>query len=141
MSAEIEMQTIPSVLDKAKSAAHDVLERYKTHPNIAKTLADLEKGKQVGEFQDDTYAYITKPDFDALKALTDEYAVILDKNDNNYERTQYQILLELLNGIKGKHPEFSGGSKKRSNKHSKKHSKKNRRGRTTFHRRRSRARR
>ena len=130
--AEVEMTPIPTALDKAKHDADSVLEHYKDHPNIAKTISDLNANEQSGEFQADTYTYITKADFDALNALTDAYNLELSRAENDYYRTQLQILTELLSGIKGNHSEFSGGSKKRSKKS---------KSRRTISRRRSRARR
>lgn len=134
-------------LDKAKHAADMVLAKHKDKPNITMTIHNLSAGRQSGEFQDDNYAYITKADFDALKALADAYNSELNVENAHY-RTQLQILMELLVGIKGAHPEFpefSGGSKKRSKRRSKRRSnrrsKKSRSRRTTSHRRRSRARR
>jgi len=133
---EVEMTPIPTALDKAKQNADSVLEQHKDQPNITKTISDLNANKQSGEFQADTYKYITKADFDALNALTVAYNNELSRAEDNYYRTQLQILTELLSGIKGAHPEFSGGSKKRSKKRSKKS-----RSRRTISRRRSRARR
>jgi hypothetical protein len=142
--AEVEMKTMPTALDKAKHAADDVLAKHKDNPNIKMTITNLSTGRQLGEFQDDNYAYITKADFDALKALANAYNTELIVNENEYYRKQLQILIELLAGIKGAHPEFpefSGGSKKRSKRRSNRRSKKSRSRRTTSHRRRSRARR
>jgi hypothetical protein len=145
--ASVEMKTMPTALDKAKHAADAVLANHNDKPNIKMTITNLNTGRQLGVFQDDNYAYITKDDFDALKALADAYKLELNvENENEYYLTQLQILMELLVGIKGAHPEFpkfSGGSKKRSKKRSKKHckkrSKKSRSRRTTSHRRRARA--
>ena len=148
MAKLVEMKTMPTALDTAKHAADSVLDKYKANANIKMTITNLSTGRQLGVFQDDTYAYITKADFNALKALADAYNTELNVNENEYYRKQMQILIELLIGIKSAHPEFpefSGGSKKRSkrrsNKHGKKRSKKSRSRRTTSHRRRSRARR
>jgi hypothetical protein len=143
MTESVEMKTMQTDLDKAKHAADGVLDKYKANANIAKTINDLSAGRQSGEFQDDNYAYITKADFDALKALADAYNTELNVENAHY-RKQLQILMELLAGIKGAHPEFpefSGGSKKRSKRRSIRRSKKSRSRRTTSHRRRSRARR
>jgi hypothetical protein len=141
MAESVEMKTMLTALDKAKHAADDVLAKHNDKPNIKMTITNLSTGRQLGEFQDDNYAYITKADFDALNALRDAYNLELSRAENKYYRKQMQILMELLAGIKGKHPEFSGGSKKRSKKRSNRRSKKSRSRRTTSHRRRSRARR
>jgi NADH dehydrogenase/NADH:ubiquinone oxidoreductase subunit G len=143
--AEVEMTSMPTALDTAKHAADSVLDKHKANANIAMTINNLSAGTQSGVFQYDTYEYITKDDFDALKALKDAYNTELAVKENQHYRTQLQILMELLSGIKSNHPEFSGGSKRRSKRRSKKRSnmrsKKNRGRRTTSHRRRSRARR
>ena len=136
--AEVEMTSMPTALDTAKHAADSVLDNYKANANIAMTINNLIAGTQTGEFQADTYAYITKDDFDALKALMDAYNTELKVKENEYYRKQLQILTELLSGIKSNHPEFSGGSKRRSKRRSIRRSKKSRSRRTTS-RRRSRA--
>ena len=128
------MTSMPTALDTAKHAADSVLDKYKANANIAMTINNLSAGTQSGEFQADTYAYINKDDFYALKALMDAYNTELNVKENDYYRTQLQILTELLSGIKGKHPEFFGGSKRRSKKRSKKS-----RSRRTISRRRARA--
>jgi hypothetical protein len=139
--AEVEMTLMPTALNIAKHAADSVLDKHKTNANIAMTINNLSEGTQSGEFQPDTYAYITKDDFHALKALMDAYNTELNGNENEYYRKQLQILTELLSGIEGNHPEFSGGSNKRSNRRSNQRSKKSRSRRTISRRRRSRARR
>jgi hypothetical protein len=139
--AEVEMTSMPTALDTAKHAADSVLDKYKANANIAMTINNLSADTQSGEFQADTYAYITKYDFDALKALMDAYNTELKVKENEHYRKQLQILTELLSGIEGNHPEFSGGSNKRSNRRSNQRSKKSRSRRTISRRRRSRARR
>jgi hypothetical protein len=141
MASSVEMKPLQTDLDRAKTAADAVLDKHNDKPNIKMTITNLSTGRQLGEFQDDNYAYITKADFDALNALRDAYNLELSRAENEYYRKQMQILMELLVGIKGAHPEFpefSGGSKKRSKKRSNRRSKKSR-SRRTISRRRARA--